>query len=171
MGKANSPDIRFTCTCGSALEMPAESAGTTMECPWCACSINVPVPDGATPAVKDEPKAPEEWARCPSCASFCAGASCGVCEVPTERAEAYRIPSRLADLDLIPAEASDWILRKSAWLIRRMGLPSFGDRKAILPTKDWFPDALPTRQEQLDALLKRLQRYAGLEGLDVRIAV
>ncbi|HET9933212.1 MAG TPA: hypothetical protein VFQ35_21055 [Polyangiaceae bacterium] len=46
-----------------------------------------------------------------------------------------------------------------------------GQQPLVLPTSEWFPDEFKQDQESLERLIARMQGYAGLEKVDIEVAL
>lgn len=165
-------ELGFRCLCGERLEVPAEMLGEAMECPFCARAILVPA-GGATATevpVAEDPEVREPL-RCPLCSSPCLGDRCEVCSQPAVSAEKYTTLPECDDQDMVAPSSADWIVRKFSWLLGELGIDEHSSRPLILPTPEYFPRTWTPSQEALDDLVRRMQRFAGLEGFPLRTAV
>jgi hypothetical protein len=164
-------ELRFPCICGKELVIPAEVAGSDMECPWCTRLVIAPVRNGsmASPAPEPPPMEEIEFARCPECAGACAGTACLLCGRDAVPAGDRRLLLPCGDQGVVPPPMADWILRKYAWLIRQRGMGEILGRRIVLPTDEFFPGVWEPTREDLEDLLRRVQGFAGLEGLHLRL--
>lgn len=62
------------------------------------------------------------------------------------------------------------VVRRYAEVLALLEL-EHGEQPLVLPTSEWFPDEFQQDQESLERLLARMQGYAGLEAVDVDVAL
>jgi hypothetical protein len=165
--------LHFKCICGRSLEIRAEQIGTEIECPWCAQLVIAPDESGQV-AVSSPVSVRNEEAElyfCANCASPGWETMCSVCQIPVVSRDAYTLSPGSCEQKVISPHAADWILRKFAWLLQRCGPQDLRSRALILPTSEWFPGKWEPTRAGVQNLLLRLQGFAGLGGIPVRIAL
>jgi len=167
--------ISFRCICGETLEMPVDTRGMRISCPWCQEEVVAPEAGGQALRALPVPEAPDpaELFRCPGCASPAieSGGACALCGIPTVAPDAFELHPASFEQEIVSPESADWILRKFAWLVRLQGRQEVLRRPPLLPSKDWHPEVWEPTEAAAGALLGRLQRAADLDDLPLRLTL
>lgn len=75
------------------------------------------------------------------------------------------------DLLLPPASARAWLLEQLGTLVRARGVAPLVSAPLIEPSPAFFPDPWAGGEASVKRLAQRLLRYAGIEGMPVKVAV
>lgn len=159
--------LRFPCTCGESLEVPREMVGRTVNCPWCTGEIVVPSAGGVAaelPALPEEPPF-----NCPECASPSMEPRCLTCGVVAHSIEGYALLPACLEQEILPPWTADWILRKCAWLLGRVGPQELLSIRTALPARDGFLRADRMDEDTFAEAVYLMRRHAGLHHAELGI--